>query len=153
MLWRWFCAFALTCCVLAVPGGVLAAPAAAPCTFTLGFEALHDLIPQVVGDCTADAAYGANGDALQPTTNGLLVWRKSDNWTAFTDGGTTWINGPQGLQSRPNDQRFSWELSASDYHGDPCSILLTPADMGVGWTISTPTGDGTSSCIAILSTT
>src|SRR6188474_2336046 len=116
---RWFLSFALACCILAVPGHARALPTPAPCTFTLGFQALHDLIPEVVGDCTADADYGANGDALQPTTHGLLVWRKSDNWTAFTNGSTTWINGPYGLQSRPNDQRFAWE-GGGDYHGDPC---------------------------------
>lgn len=27
----------------------------------------------------------------------------------FTDGSTTWINGPYGLQARPNDARFPWE--------------------------------------------
>ena len=27
-----------------------------------------------------------NGDGLQQTSNGLLVWRKADNFTAFTDG-------------------------------------------------------------------
>ncbi len=51
------------------------------------------------------------GDALQHTTNGLLVWRKSDNWTAFTDGSQTWVNGPLGLQQRLNTQRFSWEAN------------------------------------------
>ena len=55
-----------------------------------------------------------NGDGLQETTawhgkGGLLVWRKSDNWTAFTDGSTTWVNGPYGVQRRPNAERFAWE--------------------------------------------
>jgi len=88
--------------------------AADPCTFRLGFKALHDLIPDVVGHCAGDETHNPqNGDGLQQTTNGLLVWRKADNWTAFTDGTTTWINGPEGLQSRPNDQRFPWEADAS----------------------------------------
>jgi len=26
----------------------------------------------------------------------VLVWRKADNRTAFTDGYRTWINGPRG---------------------------------------------------------
>jgi hypothetical protein len=42
----------------------------------------------------------------------LLVWRAADNWTAFTDGASTWINGPLGIQSRPNSQRFVWETCA-----------------------------------------
>lgn len=38
-----------------------------------------------------------------------MVWRKADNWTAFTDGHRTWINGPNGLQQRLNIERFAWE--------------------------------------------
>ena len=52
-----------------------------------------------------------HGDALQRTVNGLLVWRKADNWTAFTDGSQSWVNGPLGLQQRSNDQRFWWEAN------------------------------------------
>src|SRR5439155_3666053 len=54
-----------------------------------------------------------NGNSEQRTSGGLLVWRKADNWTAFTDGTTTWINGPAGLASRPNGgPLFPWEASA-----------------------------------------
>jgi len=53
--------------------------------------------------------HATNGDAVQVTTNGLLAWRKADNFTAFTDGFTTWGNGPLGLQQRLNTQRFDWE--------------------------------------------
>ena len=82
----------------------------ASCGFELGFQTLHDLMPGIVGDCVENEWHNAdNGDGLQRTTNGLLVWRKADNWTAFTDGATTWINGPFGVQSRPNDRRFDWE--------------------------------------------
>lgn len=88
----------------------IAAPGSAACTFVGGFATLHELAPDVVGDCTEPEHHDPkSGDALQATTRGLLVWRKADNWTAFTDGGTTWINGPYGLQSRPNDRRFAWE--------------------------------------------
>jgi len=79
--------------------------------FKLGFKALADQIPDVVGQPLEDEHWGSNGDSLQRTTTGLMVWRKCDNWTAFTDGATTWINGPLGVQSRPNDQRFPWETS------------------------------------------
>ena len=84
------------------------------CTFTLGFKALHDRIPGIVGDCIEDEHHNPeNGDGLQQTTGGLLVWRKADNWTAFTDGRTTWINGPEGLVSRPNaGPLFPWEAAA-----------------------------------------
>ncbi len=26
-----------------------------------------------------------------------MAWRKADNWTAFTNGYKTWLNGPNGL--------------------------------------------------------
>src|SRR5262249_39683584 len=88
--------------------------------FQLGFQALHDWNPAMVGDCTDDESHNpANGDGLQHTTawhgkGGLLVWRKADNWTAFTDGSTTWINGPFGVQSRPNaGPCFVWESCGS----------------------------------------
>jgi len=87
-----------------------------PCKFVLGFASLAGLIPQQVGGCTSTEAHNpANGDALQYTKDGLLVWRKLDNWTAFTDGYHTWLNGPKGLQERLNTQRFPWEGDAASY--------------------------------------
>jgi hypothetical protein len=94
----------------------LAGPAAAqqaPCQFVLGFKTLHDLDPGDVGDCVDDQVYVANGDAQQHTQRGLMVWRKADNWTAFTDGYRTWINGPDGLQARLNTARFPWETATN----------------------------------------
>ena len=103
----------LSALLLLFQGLLLAPPAAAQprCTYALGFKALHDLIPRLVGDCLEDEHHNPlNGDGLQQTTGGLLVWRKADNWTAFTNGSTTWINGPQGLASRPNaGPFFPWE--------------------------------------------
>ena len=78
--------------------------------FILGFKALADQIPEIVGLPTEDEHHNPeNGDGLQLTTKGLMVWRKADNWTAFTDGFRTWINGPNGLQERLNTDRFPWE--------------------------------------------
>ena len=52
------------------------------------------------------------GNSLQATTNGILVWRKADNWTVFTNGVTTWLNGPYGVQSRLNGAAtFAWTTS------------------------------------------
>jgi hypothetical protein len=87
----------------------------AGCQYVLGFKTLHDLIPATVGDCLSDEEHNAiNGDGLQLTVGvneagGLMVWRKADNWTAFTDGFHTWINGPAGVQERLNTERFPWE--------------------------------------------
>lgn len=86
--------------------------AAPSCQFVLGFAALDAMIPQQVGQCLENEQHNpANGDAIQHTTGGLLVWRKADNWTAFTDGYHTWINGPYGLEERLNTQRFAWEAN------------------------------------------
>ncbi|MDQ6673168.1 MAG: DUF4232 domain-containing protein [Chloroflexota bacterium] len=80
------------------------------CGFVLGFADLRTALPTIVGDCVEDEHHNPNnGDALQRTTGGLLVWRKADNWTAFTDGSATWISGPLGLQQRQDTQRFQWE--------------------------------------------
>ncbi len=71
---------------------------------------LRDLIGhETVGDCLENEHYNAIGDSEQQATGGLLVWRKADNWTAFTDGYRTWINGPDGLEQRLNSERFPWE--------------------------------------------
>src|SRR6266540_3495140 len=87
-----------------------AAPASAGCSYRLGFAAFHDLIPELIGPCVSDETHNPdNGDAIQQTANGLLVWRKADNWTAFTDGSYTWLNGPNSLQQRLNGERFNWE--------------------------------------------
>src|SRR5689334_22445180 len=74
--------------IAAIPPGRVAAE----CQLTLGFKSLHDLIPAVVGDCLANEQHDPlTGDATQPTTGangagGLLVWRRFDNDTAYTDG-------------------------------------------------------------------
>src|ERR687897_218671 len=105
--------------ILGLLAAMLPTPAAAPagCAFQLGFKGLRDKIPGMVGSCTDDELFNtANGNAEQRTTahhglGGLLVWRKADNWTAFTDGHWTWINGPSGVMRRLNTERFEWEAA------------------------------------------
>ena len=71
---------------------------AADCEYRLGFKTLRDLIGHhIVGECLENEHYNAIGDSNQQSTGGLMAWRKADNWTAFTDGYRTWINGPNGL--------------------------------------------------------
>ena len=78
--------------------------------FRLGFAVLANLLTGRTGAALEDEHHNPQkGDTLQRTSNGLMVWRKADNWTAFTDGFWTWVNGPFGLQSRPNTDRFNWE--------------------------------------------
>jgi hypothetical protein len=97
---------------------------AANCQFALGFARLHDAIPNIVGSCLDNEAPSADG-AVQHTTRGLLAWRLLDNWTAFTDGASTWISGPNGLVSRPNSDRFPWEAvdtSVTIDHSKPVGV-------------------------------
>ena len=98
------------------PGAVLPTPTtsaalAGACQYILGFQTLHGLAAAAVGACVDNQAFAANGDAQQTTTHGLMAWRKADNWTAFTNGYQTWVNGPAGLQERLNTQRFSFEAN------------------------------------------
>jgi hypothetical protein len=93
----------------AAPAALAQQPPA--CQFVLGFKDLHDMDPGDIGDCIDNQASQPNGDAQQHTSKGLMAWRKADNWTAFTNGYMTWINGPQGLQSRLNTDRFDWEAA------------------------------------------
>ena len=82
------------------------------CRFVLGFQTLHALIPAQVGACRDEEHYDtASGETVQHTAGGLLVWRKADNGTAFTDGAQTWVLGPHGVQRRLNTQRFLWEAN------------------------------------------
>ncbi|MGH2366531.1 MAG: WD40/YVTN/BNR-like repeat-containing protein [Chloroflexota bacterium] len=83
---------------------------AAACQYVLGFASLHAQLPGIVGPCVDNEHFNAaNGDALQDTANGLLVWRKADNHTAFTNGSESWVNGAYGIETRANGQRFPWE--------------------------------------------
>jgi hypothetical protein len=137
-------------------GGLPASLASAQnCVFVLGFATLHNMIPQIVGNCLENETHNpANGDGLQATTGvngagGLLVWRKADNFTAFTDGFRTWVNGPFGLQMRLNSQRFFWEsnpqnlpivpppTAGAQCHTAGLSLQVGPTDAGAGNFVTT----------------
>ena len=83
------------------------------CWFQFDLRLMKQEIPDVVGDCLENQHYNPeNGDTLQRTTGGLMVWRRSDRSAAFTDGNRTWVRGPNGVESRWNDERFEWEIQA-----------------------------------------
>jgi hypothetical protein len=111
--------------------------------FKLGFKALADQIPQVAGVPLENEHWGANGDSLQQTTTGLMAWRKADNWTAFTNGSRTWVNGPFGVMERANEERFAWEADAASAARPappqaptvaPLPTAAPPASSGSGYT-------------------
>lgn len=103
---------------------VLSLAAAAPtsaqgaerCQYILGFKALHAADPGFVGDCIDDETALADGHTVQHTTRGVLVWQKTDNVAAFTDGSHSLVSGPLGYLTRANTERFAWEaeLAPSD---------------------------------------
>jgi hypothetical protein len=113
-------AFRVLLAVVVVGSTATTAAQTSACSFVLGFAALDDLIPDLVGNCVTNESFNpVHGDSSQLTTNGLLVWRKSDNFTAFTNGSQTWVNGPLGLQQRADKQRFWWE-------GNPDGLAIIP---------------------------
>lgn len=87
--------------------------------FRLGFKLLADQIPEEVGQPIEDEHWAAGGVSVQATTRGLMVWNKAQNWTAFTNGWWTWVNGPFGVQDRPNGERFDWEVAATAVAAEP----------------------------------
>ena len=112
---------------------------AADCEFRLGFNTLRNLIGhEIVGECLENEGYNAIGDSNQQTTGGLMAWRKADNWTAFTDGYRTWLNGPYGLVVRLNTERFAWEADYADHDPVPEPTPVTPAPTPRPAPIATP---------------
>ena len=108
--------FAVLAAVFAVLLGVsvpLPLAWAQTCELGAGFKTLRDLLPDIVGECLENEQLVAEG-TRQRTTGGLLVWRRADNWTAFTDGYRTWSIGLQGLQQQSNAAGFGWRRSADD---------------------------------------
>jgi hypothetical protein len=89
-------------------------PGARGCRIVLGFGMLERLVGRAVaGECLEDERFDPEwGVAIQTTTNGLFVFRRSDGTLAYTDGYRTWLLGPTGFQRRLNTQRLCWEPDA-----------------------------------------
>lgn len=117
---RLACMFVLAGLIALIFSSGLAVRASATghdCRYVLGFAGLQALIPDTVGQCLENEQHNpADGITRQATSNGVLTWHKANNWTGFTDGYSTWVSGPLGLQQRLAIERFDWE---------PKSIALT----------------------------
>ena len=87
------------------------------CSITGGFASLEGMIPNQVGGCLTNPYKISNGNTVQETVGGLLSWNPSDNMPKFTDGRTTWVLGPNGVQSRANGDRFSYEAPDTQVAG------------------------------------
>jgi hypothetical protein len=96
-----------------VVSGIAAWPARAQtgvCQLAPVFLMLRDLIGKDrMGECTSAVIRSDSGDLNQPTTRGMLTFRPSDLVVGFSDGQTTWLYGPNGLESRPTGTRLAWE--------------------------------------------
>src|SRR5438132_291395 len=90
-------------------------PAAAQtgCSFRGGFAQLQALIPDRVGNCTADEQYRPDqGLSTQQTSTGSLIWHSVDGATAFSDGLHAWVLDPAGqVQVRGVNERFPFEFN------------------------------------------
>ena len=116
-------------------GAILVASAVALASpkpeFTLGFAVFAQQIPDIVGEPIDNEYLTPEGNSIQHTTNGLLVWRKADNWTAFTNGENSWVVGPEGIQIRANDERFPWEAGSRPIEAGSLDLpeLRTPGNV------------------------
>jgi len=131
--------FVLVTCltVLWIASAATAQAQAPACDYKLGFKLIADQMPTELGGCLENEHYNpVNGDSLQRTANGLLVWRKIDNFTAFTDGYHTWVNGPFGLQERLNTERFDWEAVPPPAPAAPPAPVAPPAPTYVAPTVN-----------------
>jgi len=66
-----------------------------------------------VGECNGQPGRNEAGDVNQAATHGMFTLRTSDQVAAFSDGQTTWLYGPNGLESRPSGGRLAWESAAA----------------------------------------
>lgn len=82
------------------------------CQLAPVFVMLRDLIGRDrVGECVSAVTRSDTGELRQPTTAGIMLFRPSDLVTQFSDGQTTWLYGPRGLESRPSASRLPWETA------------------------------------------
>ena len=80
------------------------------CEIDPGFASVVVAVPELVGTCVAGArTNAATGELEQPVSGGLLVRMGDEGFAAFTDGYRTWVVGPNGLETRGNDERLGWE--------------------------------------------
>src|SRR5690242_8908745 len=89
-LWRRFLILALAwCCLLAAPPA--AAQSQPPCKLSELFAPLQEAGPSEIGLCRGAELSDSNGDTMQVTSKGLLLWRKADNWTGFLGASRTLV--------------------------------------------------------------
>jgi len=110
------------------------------CQLAPVFLMMRDLIGKDrMGDCTSAVVRSDSGDFNQPTTRGMLTFRPSDLIVAFSDGQTTWLYGPNGLESRPTGTRLSWEGTGATVAAASTGSGTTSTAMSSGLPVPPPT--------------
>jgi hypothetical protein len=126
--------------VLVALSAVPAGAQTGSCQLAPIFVMMRDLIGRDrVGECTSPMGRSDVGDVTQPTTRGLLTFRMTDQVPTFTDGQTTWLYGPNGIESRPNGGRLAWENTADRSTPTPTPTPNTFAQTTTYATTPTPT--------------
>jgi hypothetical protein len=68
----------------------------AACQFTFGFSDAAVAQPDLIGQCTTNAAYDSFGNGLQYTEYGVLFWTKATNTVYFFRADTLYVFPPGG---------------------------------------------------------
>jgi hypothetical protein len=104
-----FATVAATPSPVASPVALLTTSVITPCEFKLGFAKVHDLAPDIVGDCRENEVEVLSG-MQQRTTKGILVYTRQNDWVAFNNDSDTWFlkscKDTLYLARRSNTERF-----------------------------------------------
>jgi hypothetical protein len=103
------------------------------CQLAPVFVMLRDLVGRErVGECVGGVIRNDAGDLSQQTTSGMMTFRPSDLVTQFSDGQTTWLYGPRGLESRLSASRLPWETTANTASTGSGNVTGPPPSAGAG---------------------
>ncbi|MCC7369478.1 MAG: hypothetical protein IT306_13705 [Chloroflexi bacterium] len=129
---------------MVVLAGISAWPAVAQtgaCQLAPVFVMLRDLVGRErVGECAGPAIRNDAGDFTQATARGTMTLRSSDLVATFSDGQTTWLYGPRGLESRGSTGRLPWETAATTAVTGPLPGGQPPAGQTTAPAGSVPSG-------------
>jgi hypothetical protein len=71
------------------------------CTWSATAEVVYYAMPDVVGQCTGSEQLNRETGLMeQRTSHGVMMRRPADGLTAFSDGTTLWVLGPDGAVNR-----------------------------------------------------
>lgn len=114
------------------------------CQLAPVFVMLRDLVGRErIGECVGLVVRNDAGELSQQTTLGMMTFRPNDMVALFSDGQTTWLYGPRGLESRPSTSRLAWEAGGAPAPNSGSAAATTTN--GAPTTTPTPAGATSSS--------